>query len=113
MENFEHISIVGTKAKLDAGAVKIVDIRDEQSFEQAHIPGAFHLTNGSIQRFIDANDFDTPVVVVCYHGHSSQQAAQYMLHQGFEEVYSMDGGFEMWRMQYETQSGSDEKGDQS
>lgn len=117
MEQFEHISILDTKTKLDAGSVKIVDIRDDQSFEQAHIPGAFHLTNGSIQRFMDANDFDTPVIVVCYHGHSSQQAAQYMLHQGFEEVYSMDGGFELWRTQFESvaadNTGADDTGVQS
>jgi thiosulfate sulfurtransferase len=104
MQQFEHISIHDTKAKLDTDAAKIVDIRDDQSFEQAHIPGAFHLTNGSIQRFMDANDFDTPVIVVCYHGHSSQQAAQYILQQGFETVYSMDGGFEGWRTQFPSQS---------
>jgi thiosulfate sulfurtransferase len=34
--------------------------------------------------------------VVCYHGHSSQGAAQFMLQQGFAEVYSMDGGFTEW-----------------
>ncbi len=104
MEQFEHISPQDTKAKLDAGTIKIVDIRDEQSYELAHIPGSYHLTNGSIQGFMDDNDPDTPVVVVCYHGHSSQQAAQYMLHQGFDEVYSMDGGFEVWRTQFPIQS---------
>lgn len=106
MEQFAHISVQDTKAKIDAGVAKIVDIRDDQSFAQAHIPGAFHLNNDSIQRFMDANDFDTPVIVVCYHGHSSQQAAQYMLYQGFEEVYSMDGGFELWRTQFPAQTGA-------
>ncbi len=42
-------------------------------------------------------EFDTPVIVCCYHGISSQQAAQFLIHQGFEEVYSLDGGFEAWR----------------
>lgn len=107
MEQFEHISVQDTKAKLDAGTAKVVDIRDDQAFEQAHIPGAFHLTNGSIQRFMDANDFDTPVIVVCYHGHSSQQAAQYILHQGFDNVYSMDGGFEVWRTHFPSQSSAE------
>jgi rhodanese-related sulfurtransferase len=27
----------------------------------------------------------------------SKQAAQFLIHQGFEEVYSLDGGFEAWR----------------
>lgn len=106
MEQFAHISVQDTKARVDESSVKVVDIRDEQSFEAGHIPGAFHLTNGSIQQFIDANGFDTPVVVVCYHGISSQQAAQYLLHQGFDEVYSMDGGFEAWRPAYAFDTGS-------
>ncbi len=33
---------------------------------------------------------------MCYHGISSQGAAQYLVNQGFEEVYSVDGGFEAW-----------------
>lgn len=41
-------------------------------------------------------EFDQPVLVMCYHGISSQGAAQYLVNQGFEEVYSVDGGFEAW-----------------
>lgn len=100
MEQFAHISCADTYAKLQQNSVKIVDIRDDAAFNNGHIQGAYQLTNGSIAQFMDENDFDTPIVVVCYHGISSQQAAQYMLHQGFEEVYSMDGGFEAWRSQY-------------
>jgi len=39
-------------------------------------------------------------VVVCYHGNSSQQAAQFFAGEGFNDVYSMDGGFEAWKLQY-------------
>jgi thiosulfate sulfurtransferase len=106
MEQFAHISPQQTKERLDKGEIKIVDIRDDQSFAVGHIPGAYHLTNASIQQFVQENAFDVPVVVVCYHGISSQQAAQYMLHQGFEEVYSMDGGFEAWRASYGFSSGA-------
>ncbi|EEZ42274.1 thiosulfate sulfurtransferase GlpE [Photobacterium damselae subsp. damselae CIP 102761] len=46
---------------------------------------------------MDEVDFEQPVIVMCYHGISSQGAAQYLLHQGFEQVYSLEGGFEAWR----------------
>ncbi|GLR69122.1 thiosulfate sulfurtransferase GlpE [Agaribacter marinus] len=107
MEQFGHISPEQTKQRLDKGEIKIVDIRDDQSFELGHIPNSFHLTNGSLVNFMNENDFDTPVVVCCYHGISSQQAAQYLIHQGFEEVYSMDGGFEAWRANYAFDSGQE------
>jgi thiosulfate sulfurtransferase len=40
------------------------------------------------------------VVVVCYHGNSSQSAAAYLASQGFSDVYSLDGGFELWQTTY-------------
>jgi len=101
MEQFQHISPQDTKARLDKNEIKVLDIRDDQSFESGHIPNSFHLSNGNITQFMNENDFDTPVVVCCYHGISSQQAAQYLIHQGFKEVYSMDGGFEVWRTSFE------------
>jgi thiosulfate sulfurtransferase len=106
MEQFQHISPEQTKERLDKGEIKVVDIRDDQSFELGHIPNSFHLSNSSISQFMQENTFDTPVVVCCYHGISSQQAAQYLLHQGYQEVYSMDGGFEAWRSNYEFKTGS-------
>ncbi|MDO6841443.1 thiosulfate sulfurtransferase GlpE [Paraglaciecola chathamensis] len=97
MEQFAHISVQDTQQKLAAKQARLVDIRDEQSFVAGHIEGAVHLTNGTLVNFTQETDFDMPVIVCCYHGVSSQQAAQFLIHQGFEEVYSMDGGFEAWR----------------
>jgi len=100
MEQFKHISPQETKEKLGRSEIKVVDIRDPQSFELGHIPKSFHLSNGTMARFLTETNFTTPVVVCCYHGISSQQAAQYLIHQGFKEVYSMDGGFEAWRTNF-------------
>ena len=36
-------------------------------------------------------------------GHNALTAAAYLAHQGFAEVYSLDGGFELWRSQYPDQ----------
>ena len=100
MKEFAHISVDKTFELLESKKAKFVDIRDEQSFQLAHVEGAFHLSNGSLTQFMAETDFETPVIVGCYHGNSSQQAAQFLIQQGFEEVYSMDGGFEAWRTNY-------------
>jgi thiosulfate sulfurtransferase len=105
MDQFAHISAHDAHQKLAAGAARLVDIRDPQSFETAHAVGAFHLTNGTLVRFMNEVDFDTPVIVMCYHGNSSQGAAQYLLQQGYDEVYSLDGGFEAWRREFPIQAG--------
>lgn len=81
------------------GAV-LVDIRDPQSFRAGHTDGAFHLTNDTVNIFMDQTDYEQPVMVMCYHGHSSQGAAQYLLNVGYETVYSINGGFEAWLRNY-------------
>ncbi len=97
MDQFAHISVDDAHIMLSEGRARLVDIRDPQSFALAHAEGAFHLTNDSLVSFTNEVDYDVPVIVMCYHGISSQGAAQYLVNQGFEEVYSLDGGFEAWR----------------
>ncbi|MGL1957681.1 MAG: thiosulfate sulfurtransferase GlpE [Colwellia sp.] len=78
----------------------IADIRDQNSFNNGRIVDAIHLTNESLADFMRTADLDAPVVVCCYHGHSSQQAAQFLISQDFTHVYSLDGGFTQWLAQY-------------
>lgn len=85
---------------LSDGKAQLVDIRDEQSYAAGHIEGARHLDNTTLQAFVEEADPDQPVIVYCYHGNSSQPAAAFLNERGFEDVYSMDGGFEVWRHQY-------------
>ncbi|WP_373389466.1 thiosulfate sulfurtransferase GlpE [Pseudomonas alcaligenes] len=96
MSEFKRIPPEQAQALREQGAV-VVDIRDPQSFASGHIRGSQHLDNHSLAAFIAAADFDQPLIVTCYHGNSSQSAAAYLAHQGFAEVYSLDGGFELWR----------------
>jgi thiosulfate sulfurtransferase len=96
MTDFKRIPPEQAKALRDQGAV-LVDVRDAQTFASNHIPDSHHLDNHSIAEFIRSADLDKPLVVLCYHGNSSQSAAAYLVGQGFSEVYSMDGGFELWK----------------
>ncbi|EIK0774806.1 MULTISPECIES: thiosulfate sulfurtransferase GlpE [Vibrio] len=96
MDQFKHIDVQGAQVLLEQGDAKLVDIRDLQSFAVAHAESAYHLTNDTIVAFMDEVEFEQPILVMCYHGISSQGAAQYLVNQGFEQVYSVDGGFEAW-----------------
>lgn len=99
MSEFKRIPPQQAQALREQGAV-LVDVRDPQTFESGHIPDSLHLDTHSVAGFIANADLDKPLVVVCYHGNSSQGAAAYLAGQGFSEVYSMDGGFELWRTTY-------------
>ena len=101
--SFKHLSVNELEQMMAVNSQVIVDIRDPASFQASRILGAIHLSNESIADFIRTADLDTPVVVCCYHGHSSQQAADFLASQDFTEVYSLDGGFTRWKLQYPTQ----------
>jgi len=100
LTTFKHLSVSELPALIDKGNVTIADIRDANSFAAGHIKGALLLSNESISAFIRNSDIDAPVVVCCYHGQSSQQAAQYLISQDFTDVYSLDGGFSAWQLQF-------------
>jgi thiosulfate sulfurtransferase len=80
--------------------LQLVDIRDEQSFTNGRISSALHLDNSGVQPFIENADLSKPLIVYCYHGNMSQSAAAYFSEQGFEEAYSMDGGFSDWEVNF-------------
>lgn len=94
--SFKHISVAQTKELMTRDDVVVADIRDPNAYAAGHIPGSLHLSNANIGQFMIEKDYEQPIIVVCYHGVSSQGAANYLIEQGFEDVYSMDGGFTQW-----------------
>lgn len=98
--SFKHINVDELQEILADKSHVVVDIRDEASFVNGRIIDAIHLTNETLSDFIREADPDAPVVVCCYHGISSQQAAQFLVGQDFTEVYSLDGGFTQWQLQF-------------
>lgn len=95
---FQRISKEAAKEILatDTNTV-LIDIRDFQSFSEGHDEKALHLSQENLSDFILSTSKEVPVLVMCYHGNSSQSVAQYLASQDFEKVYSIDGGYEEWK----------------
>lgn len=74
----------------------LIDIRDNESFNEGHLEKALHITQNNLPSFIEKTSKDAPILVMCYHGNSSQNVAKYLTTQGFENVSSIDGGYEGW-----------------
>ncbi|NVJ49657.1 MAG: thiosulfate sulfurtransferase GlpE [Gammaproteobacteria bacterium] len=100
---FKRISIATAQEMLQSAAT-VADIRDPAAFANGHIAGAVNLNNENLADFIATAPTDIPLLVFCYHGNSSQPAAQYLAEQGFQEVYSVDGGMAAWQLQYPVSS---------
>ncbi|MBF5057161.1 rhodanese domain-containing protein [Alcanivorax sp. 521-1] len=103
----ERISPEQGLERLRADDALFVDVRDPGSHEQARIPGAVPLNQANLEQFLADTDRQRPLVVYCYHGHSSQGASDYLAEQGFDAVVSLDGGFEYWRQAYPDQVDDD------
>ena len=100
---FKRINVQEARTLLDATAengLQIIDIRDGRSYGNGHICSALHLDNSNVQSFVENADISKPLLVYCYHGNMSQSAAAYFGEQGFEEAYSMDGGFCDWEVNF-------------
>ena len=95
---FQRISCEQARALFDNPALKVADIRDFNSYSRSHITGAVLVDNSNVQAFMQSAPKDAPLLVCCYHGNSSQGAAGFSAEQGYQEVYSLDGGFELWKV---------------
>lgn len=100
MPEFKELSTEEVEQMRSHPDVVLVDVRDANAYETAHIPQAIALSDKNIKEFIQNTDKKKPIICYCYHGISSQSAARYLLQQGFENVYSMRGGFEAWHLIY-------------
>ncbi|MCA9401269.1 MAG: thiosulfate sulfurtransferase [Candidatus Omnitrophica bacterium] len=85
---------------MNASDVSIVDIRDSNSFQEAHIKDAMQLSQGNLESFLDSADKFKTLICYCYHGISSIEAAHFLKSKGFADVRSLRGGFEAWRKSF-------------
>lgn len=98
--SYKCISIDEAKALIDKGEAAIADVRDAGAHQAGNIANSVNIQQDNLDEFLAANDKGKPLLVYCYHGHSSQGAAGYFVEQGYTEVYSIDGGYEAWRLKY-------------
>ena len=93
---FNRVSIRDAKDLLKKNDLILIDIRDHNSFMNGHIENAIHIEDLNLQNFLNEKDKNDTILIYCYHGYSSQSAANFFSHQGFNNVFSMDEGYEGW-----------------
>ena len=94
--SFKHIDADAFKQLIASQETTLLDIRDADSFAAGHIENAIPVADIDMDTFVQEQAKEKPLVICCYHGNSSQSAAEFFDGKGFTEVYSLDGGFEGW-----------------
>ena len=76
----------------------LVDVREDHEWNERRIPGAVHLSKGTIERDIEERlpDHDAPLVLQCGGGFRSALVADNLQKMGYTNVRSLDGGFRGW-----------------
>ena len=96
MKKFKNISVELFKKKFHDGA-KVIDIRDKESFALDNIPNSENYNSSDLLKLVDSKKKNDNIIVVCYHGVSSQKVASFLIECGFKKVYNLIGGFSEWR----------------
>ena len=104
--DIQEMSAEDAAARLQGGETVFMDVRDGGSYAASHIPGAMHVDDNTIADFLEDTPKDKPVVVYCYHGNASRGGAAYLMSHGFQQVWSLAGGFEGWRGRHPEESGA-------
>ncbi|HKC22914.1 MAG TPA: molybdopterin-synthase adenylyltransferase MoeB [Gaiellaceae bacterium] len=77
----------------------VVDVREQDEWDEGHIPGAIHIPRGNLESRIEraAPDTTKPVLLYCSVGNRSAFAAKTLEEMGYEDVVSLAGGFTDWK----------------
>lgn len=79
----------------DEGAA-IVDVRERQEWDAAHVPGALHIPLGELERRLGELPRDRPLVAACRSGSRSAEATRLLREHGYDAA-NLAGGMEAWQ----------------
>ena len=96
---FHDISVKDFKIKLKH-EVLIIDIRDKESYNRGNISRSVNYDSEDIMKLVKESttkeERNRDIVVYCYHGNSSRKVASFLSDNGFNNIYSLIGGFSAW-----------------
>jgi rhodanese-related sulfurtransferase len=95
-----EVSVAETQQRMrEDKDVKLIDVREDHEWNEAHAAGAIHLGKGIIERDIETTvpDKDAEIILYCGGGYRSALATDSLQRMGYTNVFSMDGGWRAWK----------------
>ena len=98
-KNVTEISPEEAAEKAKTGEAVIIDVRDKEEWDEAHIPNAVHLSRGTVELDIEEKVPDPNAVIICHCGGGGRSAlaAESLQKMGYKNVRSMSGGLKAWK----------------
>ncbi len=94
-----EITPLELKKRLESGEVLVVlDIREPHELKISVLPDVLHIPMGELTDRIEELEAkkSEEIVVVCRAGNRSSVIADFLRESGFERVYNLTGGMNLW-----------------
>lgn len=114
MSDCWQVSVGSVKQRIDDGEdLHFVDCRTAAEWNHDHIGSAVLLPLQELSLRCDELEplREKSVIVYCQTGNRSRIVARYLVHRGFMNVLSMDGGLEAWAQEVDPTFGCSPKTD--
>jgi thiosulfate sulfurtransferase len=96
MSAYRNISAQQARQLIQDAPVLILDCRALKDYRVGHIENALHVHEQLRDSLIRRGDKQQALLIYCYHGHASQHLAEMFGDFGFQQVYSLTGGYSDW-----------------
>lgn len=75
---------------------RLIDVREPIEYQIARIEGAELLPMSRANEWLGTLDPQEEIVVMCHHGIRSANVCLFLAQNGFEKVYNLTGGIDLW-----------------
>jgi len=100
MKNFKAISVSDSLQLIAQQQPTILDCRDLKDYQAGHLDNAMHVHEQLRDSLLKKGDKQKPLLIYCYHGHASEHLAEMFGDFGFQQVYSLVGGYADWKQHH-------------
>jgi rhodanese-related sulfurtransferase len=94
-----EVTVEEARAALQSRRARLIDVREDNEWNEAHAKGAEHLGKGIIERDIEtfAPSKSSGLILYCGGGYRAALAADSLQRMGYTNVASMAGGWRAWQ----------------
>jgi molybdopterin/thiamine biosynthesis adenylyltransferase/rhodanese-related sulfurtransferase len=98
-EEIAEVDPTRARELLESGDPLVLDVREQDEWDEGHLPGAVHIPRGNLESRIERTepDHSRAIVVYCAAGNRSAFAAKTLEELGYDDVTSLAGGFTDWK----------------
>ena len=97
-QRVREVSVEEAMKAVSGGTARLIDVREDNEWAEAHARGAEHIGKGIIERDIETRvpDKDEALILYCGGGYRAALAADSIQKMGYTNVASMEGGWRAW-----------------